>query len=194
MKIIHADNVEANKTEIIEAIKRGDIFIYPTDTIYGMGCNATIESAVKKVRDIKKRNFTNPLSVIALTKEWIVENCVVEDDRLLEKLPGPYTLIFHRKKKEVVAPSINPNDDSLGVRIIHYWFQKYVTEAGVPFVTTSANLSGDKYMQKFKDLPEDLKNSVDYIIYEGERKGVPSEKLDYAHTNLPNISTRKNPK
>ena len=193
MKIIHADNVEANKLEIVEAIKRGDIFIYPTDTIYGMGCNATLESQVQKLRTIKKRAHGNPLSVIAPSKEWIVEHCLADDERLLDKLPGPYTLIFHRKHKEVVAPSINSNDDSLGVRIIHHWFQKYVTEAGVPFVTTSVNLAGDKYMQKFKDIPEERKNSVDYIIYEGERKGVPSAKLDYAHTKVPNVSSRKNP-
>lgn len=179
MKVIYKENIAGSHDEIVSAIKQGKIFIYPTDTIYGLGCDATNEQAVEKIRAIKNRPDRMPFSVIAPSKSWILETCEVKNELLLEKLPGPYTLIFPLQEKSVPVHAVNHKDDTLGVRIPHHWFTHLVEEAGVPFVTTSVNVTGDKFMKKFGDISEEMKEVVDYCIYEGEIKGIPSRKEFY---------------
>jgi L-threonylcarbamoyladenylate synthase len=176
MKLIDRTYVESNKEEILEAIKSGAIFIYPTDTIYGLGTNAFLNESVEKIRQIKNRD-TKPFSVIAPNKEWIEENCAVSRGEIDKYLPGPYTLLVHRKK-ECVAEGVSSQDDSLGVRLIDHWFMSALAEAGVPFVTTSVNLSGEARMAKLEDVPESILSQIDYVIYEGENAGESSHKVN----------------
>ena len=77
---------------IARQIKSGAIFIYPTDTVYGLGCNAEDIRAVKKLRQIKGTD--HPFSVIAPSKQWIQDRLNVKFPEFLEKLPGPVTLIM----------------------------------------------------------------------------------------------------
>jgi L-threonylcarbamoyladenylate synthase len=168
--------VENHKEELIEAIWIGKFFIYPTDTIYGLGCNALITSGVNKVREMKVRK-DKPFSIIAPNKEWILENCLVSRVELDKYLPGPYTLFLKRKNMEGLD-NVNPIDNTLGVRMPDHWFTEVVREAGVPFVTTSVNISGEKHMESLEDVDETILEEVDYIIYEGEKRGSSSEKID----------------
>src|SRR3989338_1827643 len=103
--------------EVAEQIREGAIFIYPTDTIYGIGCNALDETAVEKVRELKRRP-SNPFSIIAPSKEWIVENCIVstEAKEWLNKLPGPYTLILKFKKKNKITKNVKKKNKKFSVR------------------------------------------------------------------------------
>jgi L-threonylcarbamoyladenylate synthase len=151
------------------------IIIYPTDTIYGIGCNGTNPSLVMKVRELKMSNL-QPFSVIAPSKEWIRENCVVkpEHEEWLSKLPGPYTLILKLKNPNCVAFNVLNGIQSLGVRIPDHWFSQVVGKLGFPFVTTSANITAGEFMTTLDNLNLDIKNGVEYIIYEGEKKGRPS--------------------
>ena len=162
--------------EVAEQIREGAIFIYPTDTIYGIGCNALDETAVEKVRELKRRP-SNPFSIIAPSKEWIVENCIVstEAKEWLNKLPGPYTLILKFKKKNAIAKNVNNNTENIGVRIPDHWFSEIVQQLGIPIVTTSANLAGKPFMTSLEDLDESIEDGVDFILYEGEKKGRPSK-------------------
>ncbi len=160
--------------KFLRSIKDGAVFIYPTDTVYGIGCDATNEKAVQKLRELKHRNV-RPLSVIAPSKEWILEHCEV-DPKELERLPGPYTLIM-KTKNQPVAPSVPMGKDTLGVRIPAHWISDIVEAYGKPIVTTSANLTGQDVMQRLDDLPTSLQH-VDFIIYEGEKRGVASELVD----------------
>src|SRR3989339_1506308 len=98
MRILNFDEFKMEKPSIIDAIIRGAVFIHPTDTIYGIGCNAQLSNAVRKVRQLKAR-ASNPFSVIAPSLEWIHENCIVTKDaeEWLEKIPGPQTFIFKIK-------------------------------------------------------------------------------------------------
>ncbi len=171
MKLVDRSYIDSNKAEILQAIRAGAIFIYPTDTIYGLGCNAENVASVQKVRDIKKRD-QKLFSVIVPGKEWILENCIVPDPTRLDILPGPYTFILKWKNRE----------GTIGVRIPDHWFSGVVAEAGVTFITTSVNLSGEKHMECLEDVPKDMLDQVDYVVYEGERKGVPSEKIDLVST------------
>lgn len=150
----------------------GLVFIYPTDTIYGLGCDATSEKSVKRIRDMKKRE-KKPFSVIAPSKKWILENCFAEKEDLV-KLPGPYTLVLKLRRK-CVASGVNPGLETLGVRIPDHWFSKTVGEAGIPVVTTSVNVSSQKFMTSIDNIDVKIRKLVDFIVYEGPLRGSPSE-------------------
>lgn len=177
MKILTKDEVNVNKEVILEVMKNGAIFIHPTDTIYGIGCNATEKRFVKEVREIKGRAKT-PFSVIAPSKEWVRKNCFVDEkiEGWLKKLPGPYTLILKSKNK--VAKNVAPGMNTLGVRIPDHWFSKIVEELGVPIVTTSANKGGGDFMTSLEDLDDEIEQRVEFIIYEDEKHGRPSAIVD----------------
>lgn len=161
-----------DKDKIKQLILQGSVFIYPTDTIYGLGCDATNSEAVQRIRVIKQRE-EKPFSVIAPSKEWILDNCAVKQDDLA-CLPGPYTLIAKVRQK-CVAESVNLGLDTLGVRIPKHWFSQLVKEIGIPVVTTSANISGQKFMTSIDNLDVIIKKAVDFIVYDGHLDGNPSE-------------------
>lgn len=163
MDIIGKDGID--KKSILD----GAVFIYPTDTIYGIGCDARNDSAVKRIREIKLRE-EKPFSVIAPSKEWIKENCVVGSE--LDYLPGPYTLILKLKNKDCVSKFVS-SLDTLGVRIPDHWISGFVSELGIPIVTTSVNKSGEKFMTCLEDLDKDL--DVDFVIDDGKLDGKPSK-------------------
>lgn len=177
MRIYNKDETKIKKDVLKKEILEGAVFIHPTDTIYGLGCDATNEESVKKLREIKKR-YTMPFSVIAPSKDWIENICgknEKECERWVNKLPGPYTLIIALKDKYCVAMETNNNLDTLGIRIPDHWFSEFVSELNIPIITTSANLIGEDYMTSLDDLNTEIKKKVDFIIYEGEKKGRPSK-------------------
>ncbi|MDB5254202.1 MAG: threonylcarbamoyl-AMP synthase [Parcubacteria group bacterium] len=176
MKIIDRQEVESNKEAIIGSIRDGSIFVYPTDTIYGLGCNALLDDSVQRLREAKNRD-EKPFSVIAPNKEWILEHCAVNREDVDAYLPGPYTL-FVQAKRGTVSSLVNPGGDTLGVRIPKHWFADVIAAAGVPFVTTSVNVSGEPHMQKLEDLKEGMKEYIQYCVYEGENAGTSSTKID----------------
>ena len=173
-EIITKEEAHSRREEIKQKIKDGAVFIYPTDTIYGIGCNALDSNAVRKVRELKGRPST-PFSIIAPSKEWVEEHCIVHKraSRWVKKLPGPITLIL-KSKKEAVAPEVAPGINTLGVRAPKHWFTKIVEELNIPIITTSANKVGKIFMRTIEDLDVDIKQSVDFIIYEGEKTARPS--------------------
>jgi len=155
----------------VKHILEGNIFIYPTDTIYGIGCNAEDKIAVEKIKNIKERDRDKPLSVIAPGFEWIQKNCFVDVD-LKKYLPGPYTIIL-RKKNPVFLNHVS-NTEFIGVRIPACNFSQNVKKAGVPFITTSVNISGEPFALNIEDVPKQILDKVDFIIDEGELNGSPS--------------------
>ena len=169
-------NKRLNK-EYMKRIKEGAVFIYPTDTIYGIGCDAPNQQAVARIRKLKQRHNKYPLSVIAPSKEWIEENCEVFGQGIdwLEKLPGPYTLIFKLKEEESIASEVNNNSETLGIRIPNHWFSDVVKQLDLPLITTSVNKHAESYMTNVDNCNNDIKQKVDFIIYEGEKKGKPSQ-------------------
>lgn len=179
MDVITKDDFVQNLSKYYKLIKDGKLFIHPTDTIYGIGCDATNSKAVMHARDAKNRH-TKAFSVIAPSKDWIRENCTVTKDgeKWLEKLPGPYTLIFHLKKKYAVAPEVNPAQDTLAVRIPSHWFSKAAQELNIPIVTTAANKVGQIFMTTLDDLDPDIAKHIDFTIYEGEKKAKHSIVID----------------
>ena len=159
-----------DKNKLTRAVLSGKIFIYPTDTIYGLGCDATNKESVDKIREIKKRD-NKPFSVIAPSFEWIEENCLVDTD-LSKYLPGPYTIILKKKNPSFLIWV--SNTDSIGVRVPDNSFCKKIQKTGVPFITTSVNLAGEPFATKISEIKEEIKNKVDFIIDIGELNGKPS--------------------
>jgi len=174
MRIINKKYVLENKDFIIKEMKSGKIFIYPTDTIYGIGCNAMDSKSSVKIREIKKRT-DKPFSIISPNMNWIRKNCIIGEgaESWLMKLPGSYTFILKLKNKKEIAKEVS-NGDSLGVRMPDNWFSEIVSLAGIPFVTTSVNISGEKFMTSLSDLDNKIKNRVDYIVDDGLIDGKPS--------------------
>lgn len=162
-----------NSIDIIEELKES-VFIYPTDTIYGIGCNANDSESVKRIREIKRRE-QNPFSVIVPNKQFIFDNARISDELIswLDKLPGPYTLVCPLQNL-CVTKSVIPETDALGIRMINSWFQQIVKLMNVPVVTTSVNLTGEPFMTSLDDLDDWIRNEVDFIIDDGVLSGTPS--------------------
>jgi len=117
-----------------------------------------------------------PVSVIAPNKQWIIDNCIVNDKvkEWLEKLPGAYTLILKMKNKKCVAKNVNFGTDSLGVRIPDHFISQFCSELGKPIVTTSANICGHKNMTCLDDLDSGISDKVDFVIDDGKLEGSAS--------------------
>lgn len=151
-------------------ILAGKIFIYPTDTIYGIGCNALDKKAVEKIREIKRRD-QKPFSVIAPSFEWIKKNCII-DFNLEKYLQGPYTLILKKKDKNFLSHV--SETEFIGIRIPDYDFTREIQSAGVPFITTSVNFSGEKPANEIKEISGEILEKVDYVFNAGKLSGKPS--------------------
>lgn len=169
------NDVDRNATHI----KYGSIFIYPTDTLYGIGCDARNNALVRRVRMIKN-SFEQPMSVIVPSKDWIRENLVVEEEHeeWLSKLPGPYTLIFKIKAQCCVASDVNLGRNTLGVRIPDNWFADVVSALGFPIITTSINRHGEMPCCSVQDVPDNICRMVDVAITDGIISGDPSTLVD----------------
>jgi len=175
MQTVTKAELLSRKKEFLEKMKN-EIFIYPTDTIYGIGCDATNIELVRKLRIIKKR-FDTPFSVIVPNKKWIYLNCEVskEAEIHLNYLPGPYTIILPLNNMDAVSKDTINDFDSLGVRIPDHWIAELVEELGKPIITTSANEQGKDFMTKPEMLSSHLKNNVGFLIDDGEIEGKPSK-------------------
>ena len=155
---------------------KNKVIIYPTDTIYGIGCYALDDNLVKKIKDIKKRDSSKPLSVI-VDKKWIKDNCFTNKmiNFYLKKLPGKYTLILRLKNKKAISKEVNNDSDTVGVRIPNKSFTKRLP---IPFVTTSVNVSGEPPITDTSQISSEIRNKVDLIVEGGTLNNKPSKVYD----------------
>lgn len=190
MRVLTKDEFMLEKAKFIDEIRKGSIFVHPTDTIYGIGCSVLSSEAVNKVREVKQRRFM-PFSILVPSKEWIFENCEVDDQakEWIEKLPGAYTLILSLKNKNAIVPEVNNSLRTVGVRIPDHWFSEFVKELGFPIITTSANVVAENFMTSIEDMDDRIKGKVDFLVYEGEKKGRPSTIIDLSKKE-PQITER----
>lgn len=182
MKNIPFSDIKNHRAELIKAIKKGAILLYPTDTVHGIGCNASDKDAVKRLRAIKMQH-DRPLSIIAPSKQWIYDNLELNSaakKAVLEKLPGPYTLILPLKNKRCIAENVTLNKSTLGVRLPDHPFAELIKEAKTPFITTSANLAGQPIPKKKSQLPEEITDKIDYLIWVDNKNKKASTILDFS--------------
>ena len=152
--------------QAVEVLRNGGIILYPTDTIWGLGCDASNTEAVKKIYDIKQRSDEKSMLVL-VNKPAMVQFYVEEIPDaawdIMEVADTPTTIIFDAAKN--FAKNLIAADGSIGIRVTNEEFsQKLIERFKMPIVSTSANISGEKAPVIFDDISEEIKNSVDYIV------------------------------
>lgn len=157
--------------ELNDKIKSGKVFVYPTDTVYGLGCDATNSESVNRIKEMKGRDKDKPISIIAPSTSWIEEHCEVDYD-LSKYLPGPYTLILKKKDSRFLLDVAA--GETLGVRIPDSEFCDKVRESEIPFVTTSVNLSREPPAVAVEEVSKEIIEKVDEVVDEGRLNGKPS--------------------
>lgn len=157
--------------EIAEIIKKGGIGIVPTETVYGIGANGLDEKAVEKIYLAKGRKQDNPINLLVNNIEMVekVAKNITELEYKLMKafFPGPFTIILN--KKDIVPNIVTANQNTVGVRMPKNDIAlKLIEYAGVPIAAPSANISGKPSGTDFKDIYNDFKDKVDFMIDGGE--------------------------
>lgn len=155
---------EINKA--LEVLKSGGVILYPTDTVWGLGCDATNEEAVSKVNEIKGRPAEKSLIVLLDTdnklQSYVNEVPEVAYD-LIEYAEKPLTVVFSNAKN--LASNVINADGSVGIRIPkHEFCQQLIQRFRKPIVSTSANISGEVTARFFDEISEEIKDAVDYIV------------------------------
>ncbi len=158
-------NDSMNISEIVDVLREGKIALLPSDTCYGLSCDATNPAAIEGIFQLKDRPFTKPLSILVSSKEMAKEYVAWDEsiERLWKKyLPGPYTLILP-KKLGVNLPHIS---EMVGVRMPKYDLLLQVAEGlGKPIVTTSANIGGGEVCYSVEDVAKQIDmEKIDYVL------------------------------
>lgn len=150
----------------LEVLKSGGVILYPTDTIWGLGCDATNPDAVKRIYNIKKREDSKSMLVLmenpALLERYVEEVPDVAWD-LAEISTTPLTVIYPGAKN--LAANLIAADDSIGIRFTKEEFtSRLLQRFRRPIVSTSANISGEEAPTFFDEISEEVKEQVDYIV------------------------------
>jgi L-threonylcarbamoyladenylate synthase len=157
------------ENDIINAISvlyNAGIILYPTDTIWGIGCDATNAVAIRKIYFLKKREEKKSM-IILLAHENRINNYVLNPFEkiiyFLSEQKKPTTAIF---KNAINLPEELINEDgSIGIRIVKDEFcQMLIRQLSNPLVSTSANISGDRHPNFFKEINDGIRNGVDYVV------------------------------
>ena len=150
----------------VEVLRSGGIILYPTDTIWGIGCDATNAAAVSRIYEIKKRQDTKSMLVLMenpnLLNSYISEVPEIAWE-LIEVADTPLTIIYPGAKN--LATNLLAKDGSIGIRITNEAFtQQLIQRFRKPVVSTSANISGEISPRNFAEISEEIKKSVDFIV------------------------------
>ena len=153
--------------DVVDKLNKGYIGITPTDTVYGIMGDATKEDVIKRVFDVKKRDYSNPLLMLVSDIDMLNKYIYVSNDiekKLIDKYwPGRMTLIL--KKKDNVSNLLTGNRDNVGVRIPdNKELLDIIKLFGKPVISTSANISGSDTITSVDQIEEELKHNVDFIV------------------------------
>ncbi len=167
-----------NIQKIRENIKRGEVVVYPTDTLYGLGVDAFNKQAIKRLFEIKGRNFNKPVSImVSSLKEirklaWLNKK---QENIVKMILPGPFTVLLRKKKG--VLKILTAGGDRVGLRIPNSKICMKLSR-NLPITATSANRSGQKPTGDFEKLKRIFANQVNLILKGKKLKGRPSIVID----------------
>jgi L-threonylcarbamoyladenylate synthase len=170
------ENTDQIIKQCIGVLQKSGTILYPTDTIWGIGCDATNEEAVNKVYRIKKRIENKSLIILLDSMDRLsdyVETVPGITKDLIDGIETPLTIIYPGGRN--LARNILASDGSIAVRIIRNKFCRQLIERfGKPIVSTSANISGQSSPLLFKHISPEIVNEVDYIVplYQDELREV----------------------
>ena len=161
----------------LEVLKKGGVILYPTDTIWGIGCDATNENAVQRIYGIKKRDDSKSMLVLmenpALLDRYVNEVPEIAWD-LVEVATTPLTVIYPGAKN--LAKNLVAEDGSIGIRFTKETFTTQLLQRfRRPLVSTSANISGEKAPAFFAEISEEIKNQVDYVVVYRQNDLTPAQ-------------------
>ena len=171
-------------------VSRGGVIAYPTETIYGLGADATNEQAIRRIFEIKGRNFSNPISVI-IGRPDDVHPLVRKFPKAAQKLmdefwPGPLTIVF--EAADGVSPLLTANTGRIGIRLSGHDGARRIAEAlGKPLTATSANLSGSPECATVNQVMAQLGDRLDAIVDLGNTRGTAGSTIIDAATEQPVI-------
>ena len=160
----------------IETMRNGGVILYPTDTIWGLGCDATMEDAVQRIFRIKKREEGKSMLCLVDAPGRLNSYVDIPDMTwdLLEAAQRPMTIIYPHARN--IAPSLIAEDGSAGFRICNDAFCARLCQAlRHPIVSTSANISGQSSARFFDEIVEDVKKNVDYIVNYRQKDRTPAK-------------------
>ncbi len=178
---INPQNPETKKIEkAVEILKKGGIIVYPTDTIYGIGCDIFNKKAIEKIYQIKKRENKKPFSIICADFKQAGDYAVIQNYayRLMKKaLPGPYTFIL--KAKSEMPKTFLAKNKTVGVRIPNNHVCLQLTEKlGNPIISTSLNISNQSVLINPEQMNKEMVNKIDLILDAGTLPDEPSTIID----------------
>ncbi len=150
----------------IEELKKGNLILYPTDTVWGIGCDATDPEAVKKVYALKNREDSKAL-ICLVANQAMLERHVMEVPEvaydIIDLAEKPTTIVFDEPKG--VAKNLIAEDNTLAIRVASDKFCQYlINKFGKPIVSTSANISGQPTPKQFKEISPEILKGVDYVV------------------------------
>lgn len=149
-----------------QVMREGGVILYPTDTIWGIGCDATNEEAVRRVYEIKRRADSKAMLVLvdsAVKVDFYVQDVPEVAWDLIELADKPLTIIYSGARN--LAPNLLAEDGSVGIRVTGEEFSKRLCQQfRKAIVSTSANVSGQPSPQNFSEISEEIKATVDYIV------------------------------
>lgn len=150
----------------LKILKEGGVILYPTDTVWGLGCDPTNSAAVEKIFTIKSRSDSKSL-IILVDGDQMLERYVRDIPEIVFELINvsdtPITIIYPNGKN--LATGVCSADGSVGIRICREIFcQELIKRFRKPIVSTSANISGNQSPSNFGEIKSDIINSVDYIV------------------------------
>lgn len=173
METIFSEQVE----KALNVLRHGGVILYPTDTIWGIGCDATNIEAVTRIYGIKKREDSKSLIILAAEEREVLQYVAAPDLAVfdfIQEQTRPTTIIF---EQAVGLPNnLIAEDGSIAIRIVKDEFCRHlIRRLRKPIVSTSANISGQPSPQKFSDVDGEIKNAVDYIVQWRQNDTVPAQ-------------------
>ena len=166
----------------LEVLRKGGIILYPTDTVWGIGCDATDPEAVAKIYAIKRREDSKSLVLLASDMDMIcryVKEIPEMAVQLVEVNDKPMTIIYaiaggqsDKASRNCLAYNTVAEDGTVGIRVPMMEFcQQLVSRFGRPIVSTSANISGEATPKKFAEISQEIKDAVDHVVDPALEKG-----------------------
>jgi L-threonylcarbamoyladenylate synthase len=159
-----------------DVLYKGGVILYPTDTIWGIGCDATNEAAVRRVFDLKKRVDSKALLVLIdnpVKLEFYVREVPEVAWDLIDLAERPLTIIYPGGRN--LAPNLLAEDGSVGIRVTKELFSKMLCERfRKAIVSTSANISGEPSPGFFDEISPEIVNGVDYVVNYRRKDKIPA--------------------
>jgi len=167
--------IEDDIRQAVEVMRRGGVILYPTDTVWGIGCDATNAEAVKRIYDIKKRDDSKAMICLVDSDARLsryVRNVPSVAWDIIELATKPTTVILDGAVN--LAPNLIAADGSIAVRVTQEEFSKQLCyRMQKPIVSTSANISGEPAAQNYRDISEEILNAVDYVCWTRRQEHKP---------------------